>query len=393
MPFILIDGFDHESALADLITKWSGAGHSAFSIDTTEHAFNGAALKNGNVNGNVGLYKSFPSALGRVIVGCAIKPENLFFEFCAPAVPAGFLNDILFLGYDGGNGRFELALAGNYASPIAFTPNGSVPAGVWCYVEFDCVFSTTVGSVKINVNGVNVLNQTGIAMNSATCQSFNIGNNTNNADWVDDLYILNPASESAPYNNPLGACRVQTLYPAADSAVQWTPLSGTNFSNVDATQFNGGSSYNHASTLNDTDDFTVNGLYSNPATIFGVGVTGAFENDTNTDTATIAVRFNGTSASGVVTPSNASYAYNQAITEIASWANPTCGYELTALSAGNARASQLVAEVLTSQATTGGGTATGSRRSGFKYWWREIQRLIGKVRPGIIPFPALAQGF
>ena len=336
MGLLFIDGFDHETngfGNADLLTKWTGltAGSAGnpFGIDNTSHAFNGASLQgNPVIGGNQGgLYKSFGAALTECIVGCAVNPVanangalslNFFFD----AVP-NFARQSLNAVYNGANQAFDIYTT---TGLVGSTPNGSVPVGAWSYCELDVVFNL-VGSLNFYVNGINVLalaaiNTTGGAGGGNSSSSFafqaNSGGGATGDSHLDDLYILNPTGAVAPYNAPLGGCRVQTLYPTANDAVQWTPNAGTNFSEVNAVQFNNGATFNSAGTVGFQDTLDNNALYSNPVSIFGVAVTGAYAQDTGGGGVAVEnVIISGvTTALGTPTPVPAganTYAYDQDI--------------------------------------------------------------------------------
>lgn len=123
---------------------------------------------------------------------------------------------------------------------------------VWYEMETELVVGIS-GSAVVKINGNAVLSFTGNTKGSA---GSNVGfagvwiggNNVSfppgNVYW-DDLYGLD-STGSAPYNTFLttaaGAMgpRVYTFFPSANSApLQWTPLSGSNFSEVNNPVFQG----------------------------------------------------------------------------------------------------------------------------------------------------------
>lgn len=329
---LFIDGFDHETngfGNADLLTKWTGwaggVSGSPFGIDNTVHAFNGASLQ-GNTNpgpNNGQLNKTLAGGpYTELIAGMAFNPvanANVAWGFSFDVNPGYNTHTNFLVNYDGANQRIQVV--DSTGATVGSTANNSVPVGSFTYLEFDVVFNNGAGTIKVWVNGALVINlaaqNTGNYGNSAS-SFFMIQNNNNGGSHWDDLYIMNPVGAAAPYNTALGGCRVQTIYPSANDAVQWTPNAGTNFSEVNETQFNNGASFNSAATVGFQDTLDANALYSNPVSIFGVAVTGAYAQDTGGGGVSVenVIKSGATTATGTPTavPAGAnSYAYDQDI--------------------------------------------------------------------------------
>ena len=325
MGLIFIDGFDHEATETDLLTKWSGflQNNNMFvlSAATTPFGIGQSLTPNNALSG--GIYKNLPASLGRVIFGSAVYTtagmKKCEWRLFSEVSPVAYDNNLL-LSFNPITAAIDV-YNGNYANLLGSTPNGSLPANTWAYVEMDATIDSVAGTVAVNINGINQLTLAGV--NTAPtnpgvqCIAFQHDTNQLNLFFIDDFYILDPAGAIAPYNAMLGGCRVQTLYPTANDVVQWTPLAGTNFSEVNAAQFNGGATYNSAGTVGFQDTLAVNALYTNPISIFAVAVTGAYAEDT--PAAGIAVeniiKSGATVANGVSTPVPAlgTYAYDQDI--------------------------------------------------------------------------------
>lgn len=329
---LFVDGFDHETngfGNADLLTKWTawsgGVSGSPFGIDNTSHAFNGASLQgNPAPGGNNGqLYKSLAGApFTELIAGFAFNPvanANVEWGFSFDAAPAFGAHRNFFVNYNGANTAIDVY--DSTGVKVGSTANGSVPVGNYTYLEFDVVFNNVAGTIKVYLNGaiaINLVAQNTGANGNSVSSFYMVQNNNNGGSHWDDLYVMNPVGALAPYNAALGGCRVQTLYPTANDAVQWTPNAGTNFSEVNAVQFNNGATFNSAGTVGFQDTLDNNALYSNPVSIFGVAVTGAYAQDTGGGGVAVEnVIISGvTTALGTPTPVPAganTYAYDQDI--------------------------------------------------------------------------------
>lgn len=133
------------------------------------------------------------------------------------------------LGMPGGTPNFPGTVLWNSGSAYSF------PKNTWAYVEL--TVDTSAGSWSLAINDTVLQSQTGISILSGidrvSIQSFGFEN-----QWVDHLYLTDGAR--------LGPCRVVGFPPILQSTHQWTPLSGTNLSQV--------SEFGNRSGLNTPDD-------------------------------------------------------------------------------------------------------------------------------------------
>lgn len=96
--------------------------------------------------------------------------------------------------------------------------------GYFHYIEFSVTLSATVGTVRVDVDGENIINLTNQntqngASNLVNTILFGTGGNPN-ATYLDDLYVTNSIT-------PLGPQRIYTLRPNADTAEKdWAPTAG-----------------------------------------------------------------------------------------------------------------------------------------------------------------------
>ncbi len=135
----------------------------------------------------------------------------------------------------------------------------------WYFVEVVLsVISNTVGRAELFVNNVSAGTPTDtdtLGGSTATVDNilFQTPGNSNTFD-IDMIYVLDTTG-SAPFNARLGDVRVGVATTTADDAVQFTPLSGTNESNIDDGDTpDDDTSYNISSTTGHQDTFSVTGF-------------------------------------------------------------------------------------------------------------------------------------
>lgn len=162
-----------------------------------------------------------------------------------------------------------------------------ITIGNWYYIEVKVKISTTTGSVRVRVSGVDdiVLNNVnthgdesvtsadtidsivwltdlsqGGAVTYTTVGGYTISCNvTNNGPVYDDIYICDT---TGTYNNDfMGELYVQTIFAnGAGGHTQWTASSGTNFSTVNEVGVNDDTNYVSTSTTNNIDTYTFGDL-------------------------------------------------------------------------------------------------------------------------------------
>lgn len=114
-------------------------------------------------------------------------------------------------------------LLGEVAGPI-------LVANSWQHVESKVLFSTTVGTVEVRVEGVTVLTLTGQNTGAGPCAivaNANEGSGTGNVTryYIKDLVVWNGAG--SVNNNFLGSVQVYELTPSSDVSLNWTPSTGS----------------------------------------------------------------------------------------------------------------------------------------------------------------------
>ncbi len=195
--------------------------------------------------------------------------------------------------------------------PNAFSPY------LWNYIEVMFDIAASAGTFAVQVNGVTVVSGTGQTNYPATLPDgnpartdasgfrFRVASATiagaSYAAAIDDFYLCDTTTGpgSYPCNTFLGDTAVRTLYPTANSSVQWTPFANTNYEEVNASQFDGDSTYNYASAAGDTDLFTFGSLPTSVSAVYAVQTTGAYrKQDAGANTIIQEISSSGTTASG-----------------------------------------------------------------------------------------------
>lgn len=189
-------------------------------------------------------------------------------------------------------------------TPFGRTTNNLFPLSTWFYLEIGVTISKTVGRIIIRINGVTVANVTGNTAPGTVNEWFNgfsIAPGLYSTTGIDDIYLCdNTVGPGAfPMNGFLGDRRIFTLVPSGAGAhTTWTPLAGSNFSQVAV----GGddASYNSSSTAGAEDSFILNALPSTVTAVLAVQVTGRYKKvDATAHTLTQRLISGGVDAPGV----------------------------------------------------------------------------------------------
>ena len=126
---------------------------------------------------------------------------------------------------------------------------------VWKYLELKVVISATVGVVEVRVNGVEVINETGLDTKNGSDYMRNFAFSafaTQQTAYYDDLYI-----DDAQFH---GDCRIKTFMPDSDSATHtdFVRSAGSNdYECVDETDPNEDTDYIYANVVGDISTFGI----------------------------------------------------------------------------------------------------------------------------------------
>lgn len=195
-------------------------------------------------------------------------------------------NALIFLS-SGSIAQFSVFLnsAGSYILVTRGLPSGTVIGGgpitsnltSWNFMEVGATLSTTVGTVTIKINGVQVLALTGVNNVTDTGNitmavvQMNWNNNLTPATmYITHIYITNNTAPNAGF---LGDVRVFSRFPTANSAVAFTPNGlANNYQNAAAVPPVPATDYNSASSVGAQDTFSGPTLPTGLSNIFAVGI-------------------------------------------------------------------------------------------------------------------------
>jgi hypothetical protein len=172
--------------------------------------------------------------------------------------------------------------SGLFATTFGNTTGGMV-ANVWYQVQIYIKRNSSTGILTVKVDGVTVLNLTGLNTGSTDIGQLNFGcegNGNGGLSKYDNLWVFNTLG-SHSNGFPVGRMKVQALYPAADGTyTAWTPNSGTmHYNRVNQAQADDDTTYNAAITSGDKDSYGIGALPGSPAHIHGVVVTAIVRKD------------------------------------------------------------------------------------------------------------------
>jgi hypothetical protein len=257
MPAVFMDSFGHYA----VNNKWSSAGSSQINIPVAYARTNTGVLQ--IVGGVFGPQFLFPSNLTNVIGQVAVNANTpgatqnpTVMEFVAP----GQYNIAVRINGDGsvaiwrGNGdTAEVQLATSTNRPYIWN--------TWNTFECTCFFSATVGTVVLKVNGQQCINISGIRTVSFAanqfCSAFQLLGPGTGLWYMADCVVLDWSS--APNNTPIAQAKVYVVTPFENgNPVNWIPLAGSNFSEVNQIPPPGDTSYNSSGNIGDVDQYHVN---------------------------------------------------------------------------------------------------------------------------------------
>jgi hypothetical protein len=278
MALIGFEGFDHWSnsfaASTSLYTNSVGQGRGVFGF--TNINFNQAAA--GTLGGKKILLgagnliqASFPTlSSGQLVIG---------FRFSAAV---NITNQIVrFLDSAGGiqcglelNASGKLIFWRGTNATVLGTGTTQIVGSAEYYIEVKVGFANSA-NVEVRVNGVSSpaeITLTGVdTTNTANqdCAFVVFAPTAGGTCSYDDFYVED-TSGSAPHNDFLGVCRIETLFGTSNNSVQWTPNASTNVSRINETTMDTDTTFNSDSVAGHIDTFNHGSLSSTPTTIFAV---------------------------------------------------------------------------------------------------------------------------
>jgi len=272
MP-IFVDGIDHYSTAAQGGRKWD-----VFQL--ADIITSGGRNNSGYVvmvTGSSMIRKHYAST-NHVILqyGLRVDYGSSNYGLCVLESPAGGSHSYLQLLFDGSIRYYR---GGNTGTVLATTAGGTVSGGVWHYLEVEQTLSTgglSTGSCVVKLNGQTIINLSSVNNNLHATEyptMCALTGGASGAHYVDDL-VLVTGTEAAPFNTLFGDWAVRTLWVnGAGSSTQFTPLSGTNWSNVDETYPDDDTTYVESATVGQRDLYAMTDLPASVVSVLGVQAT------------------------------------------------------------------------------------------------------------------------
>lgn len=165
-----------------------------------------------------------------------------------------------------------------YSTATLGTGTGSITTATWHYIELKVKFDNSTGTVDLKLDGITELALTSQDTNdlaSALCDAVYFYKNDDLSGFSnlwDDIVIGD--SSGTDSTDWLGDCSIELLTPdGAGNYTQFTPLSGSNYQNVDeAPATDDDTTYNSSSTAGHKDTFTCSNLTATAGSVYAVQV-------------------------------------------------------------------------------------------------------------------------
>jgi hypothetical protein len=192
------------------------------------------------------------------------------------------------------------------------TASNAIRTGTWHHVECEIGLSQTVGTFKVWIDEVLVINETGldtIASSKVQAQMVLFSDAAFQVH-IDDLYIYDDQGSN---NNagPLGDKRVYRLKPNGDTATaDWTANAGSPFDAINDDVQDDDTTYIAATDANDESIFNLENVDENVDNILGVMVYGRLrKTDAGTCTVQMSMVSNAAESNGADRPVTIDYSY------------------------------------------------------------------------------------
>ncbi len=312
MSITFFDGFDLYGSLTTVETQWGTFATPV--LTTTGGRFGGGAVTCQGTDEFIA--KDDVANVAYITTGFAFKTDlavsaRIFFWTRATgSVSSSLINAAVRVN---ANGSITLEKVGGAAAGTSAA--GVVVAGQWNYMEVQVFRDNSVGSIEVFLGGTSIISATSIdTLQSTASGAFLYGTTSSSTEVVvDDTYLAQDASALPAI---LGDVKVSTLLPDADTAqADWTPLSGSGFSNIDdalGTDGDGNTTYISETTLNGKSEFDLEALPETPTAVHSVSmVTRASKTDAGSIEYTHHVDSSGVEETGAaVAPSETGFSLN-----------------------------------------------------------------------------------
>ena len=310
-----MDSFDHYTATADILGKWTTVAGTSPTIVAAAGRRSTASLR-------------FPSALASTASKTIDSQQTWIIGFAINTSVIPSTARTLVSVYDSGTLHMSLVL--NTDGTISTVRNVTtidttaavLTAAGYSHLEWKIKIDDTVGTSEIRLNGVAISNISGQDTRNganATANQIRLGSASTHTGTVDidDFYILD-SSGSAPVNTFLGDSRVDCFLPSGNgnsSQLLGSDADSTNnYLLVDEPAENGNTDYVGSATAAQKDTYAIADMSHNPSLIYGVqNNMWAEKDDAGTRTVCGVTRSNGADYDGTTQALSTTYADLMAI--------------------------------------------------------------------------------
>ena len=262
MPVLFVDSFDHYNT-NNILEKYETSGGNASIVIGEGVPHTGTRCL--QLTGGIGPTKQQLGHIPDMLVAMWYNPDVVGNCIAiANFVADSGTNAVCITLQINGDGSITAIRSGG--TGLATTVSNLIQPNTWNHIALRVKVSNPDGTVTVWVNGVQVMALTGVnttnnnnpALHYATgfiyfAKGTTLGTN------IDSLYCLDCSNPALPNSDFLGACDVYANVPVSNgSPVQWTPLAGSNFSEVNQIPPPGDSSYVSSSTVGQVDQYNVN---------------------------------------------------------------------------------------------------------------------------------------
>jgi hypothetical protein len=293
------DGFDHYGASADFLDRSGFLQWQTPGVWTPVLTF--VAGRNGNGKA-VQVYNSSLFANSELRAVWGARNVEAFFGF-ACRIAASFappssmylrLYDTvagspqITIFFNGNNFSVQILRGDTGGTQIYLSGNNVWTGDVWNFLEVHAVIDGSAGLVEVRSNGAAIASVSG-ANTKATANAWFDATDViayttsilQGTVQLDDLYYADTTTGPGtfPANTYLGDSRTATLFATGEGSVQWTPLAGTNWSQVAETAMDSDTSYNSDANPGDEDQISFQALSASIPVIFGLQATIAARKD------------------------------------------------------------------------------------------------------------------
>lgn len=235
MTLLLLEGFDSLTSDEWLSLRYTAGGAD---VSSSTGRFGGTAMASSANTGSTLLTTVASSVFSEIIVGFAVKlsaAPSASGKFGVTITRAGVAQLTLRL-VESGTEEWVLELRrGGASGTVIETQTASAQhVGRWYYVEIKAVIDTTTGEYAVNVDGTEVMSDTGLdTAGSGSDDADGVQWRLSTSGLMDDAYVCDTAGTAN--NDFLGSIACETLLPnAAGNQSDWTPSTGgSNYTCVD----------------------------------------------------------------------------------------------------------------------------------------------------------------